>query len=55
MGATIAIYAGGLAVGYLVGFVATYFFGFTRQMLTDLNTAPEPSPDAVSDPRRNPP
>ncbi|WP_328926325.1 PTS transporter subunit EIIC [Streptomyces sp. NBC_00190] len=54
MGATIAIYAGGLAVGYLVGFVATYFFGFTRQMLTDLNTAPEPSPDAVSDPPKEP-
>ncbi|MFD9334162.1 PTS transporter subunit EIIC [Streptomyces sp. NPDC060028] len=43
MGTTIAIYAGGLAVGYLVGFVATYFFGFTRQMLTDLNTDPEPA------------
>ncbi|MFD8414165.1 PTS transporter subunit EIIC [Streptomyces sp. NPDC059650] len=40
MGLTIAIYAGGLAVGYLVGFLATYFFGFTRQMLADLNTDP---------------
>ncbi|MFK0257310.1 PTS transporter subunit EIIC [Streptomyces sp. NPDC090445] len=40
MGLTIAIYAGGLAVGYLVGFLATYFFGFTRQMLTDLNADP---------------
>lgn len=41
MGMTIAIYAGGLAVGYLVGFAATYFFGFTRQMLTEFNTGPD--------------
>ncbi|MFD9410514.1 PTS transporter subunit EIIC [Streptomyces sp. NPDC059989] len=41
MGATIAIYAGGLAVGYTVGFAATYLFGFTRQMLAELNTDPE--------------
>ncbi|OKK13135.1 PTS alpha-glucoside transporter subunit IIA [Streptomyces sp. CB00455] len=46
MGPTIAIYGGGLAVGYLVGFVATYFFGFTQQMLTDLNTDPDPDPAA---------
>ncbi|MFJ6482206.1 MULTISPECIES: PTS transporter subunit EIIC [unclassified Streptomyces] len=45
-GTTLAIYAGGLLVGYLVGFVATYFFGFTRQMLTDLDT----DPDADQDP-----
>ncbi|MEV5982002.1 PTS transporter subunit EIIC [Streptomyces sp. NPDC052114] len=38
LGLTIAIYAGGLLVGYLVGFFATYFFGFSKQMLTDLNT-----------------
>ncbi|MCX5124345.1 PTS transporter subunit EIIC [Streptomyces sp. NBC_00347] len=37
MGMTIAIYAGGLAVGYLVGFAATYFFGFTRLLCTSLN------------------
>ncbi|MFI5765978.1 PTS transporter subunit EIIC [Streptomyces sp. NPDC051563] len=41
MGMTIAIYAGGLAVGYLVGFAATYFFGFTRQMLEEFNAAPD--------------
>lgn len=41
MGMTIAIYAGGLAVGYLVGFAATYTFGFTRQMLTEFNTGPD--------------
>ncbi|MFE2286710.1 PTS transporter subunit EIIC [Streptomyces sp. NPDC059443] len=53
MGMTIAIYAGGLAVGYLVGFVATYFFGFTQQMLTELNTGPEPAtaqPEPTAEP-----
>ncbi|MFE2528820.1 PTS transporter subunit EIIC [Streptomyces sp. NPDC059382] len=54
MGATIAIYAGGLAVGYLVGFVATYFFGFTRQMLTGLNTSPEPDTEPASAPQDTP-
>lgn len=44
MAAALAVYAGGLAVGYLTGFVATYFFGFTRRMLDDLNTAPDPAP-----------
>ncbi|MFJ6757320.1 MULTISPECIES: PTS transporter subunit EIIC [unclassified Streptomyces] len=52
-GVTIAIYAGGLAVGYLVGFAATYFFGFTRRMLTDLNTDPDPAAPA-SEPSREP-
>ncbi|WP_328299475.1 PTS transporter subunit EIIC [Streptomyces sp. NBC_00435] len=50
MGMTIAIYAGGLAVGYLVGFAATYFFGFTRQMLTDFNTGPDDDAAAVAEP-----
>lgn len=54
MGATIAVYAGGLAVGYLVGFVATYFFGFTRQMLTDLNTSPEPDTEPAPAPQDTP-
>ncbi|MFH8568739.1 PTS transporter subunit EIIC [Streptomyces sp. NPDC017993] len=43
IGTTITVYAIGLAVGYLVGFLATYFFGFSKQMLTDLNAAPEPA------------
>ncbi|MFE2251616.1 PTS transporter subunit EIIC [Streptomyces lavendulae] len=43
MGATVAVYAGGLAVGYLTGFAATYFFGFTRQMLAELDTDPDPA------------
>ncbi|MFZ3498531.1 PTS transporter subunit EIIC [Streptomyces sp. 5.8] len=45
MGMTIAIYAGGLAVGYLVGFAATYFFGFTQLLCTSLN---EPSEEEQS-------
>lgn len=49
MGMTIAIYAGGLAVGYLVGFAATYFFGFTRQMLTEFNAAPDGEPAQARD------
>ncbi|MBT2480270.1 PTS transporter subunit EIIC [Streptomyces sp. ISL-94] len=54
MGATLAIYAGGLTVGYLVGFAATFFFGFTDQMLTDLNTDPEPAAAAVAEPPKAP-
>ncbi|MYY82759.1 MULTISPECIES: PTS transporter subunit EIIC [unclassified Streptomyces] len=37
LGLTAAIYAGGLLIGYLVGFFATYFFGFSKQMLVDMN------------------
>ncbi|WP_372343731.1 PTS transporter subunit EIIC [Streptomyces sp. KL116D] len=36
-GTTAAIYGGGLLVGYAVGFLATYFFGFSKEMLVDLN------------------
>ncbi|MFI6475123.1 PTS transporter subunit EIIC [Streptomyces sp. NPDC050516] len=43
LGTTIAIYAGGLLTGYVVGFLATYYFGFTRQSLTDLNATPAPA------------
>ncbi|MGW6685725.1 PTS transporter subunit EIIC [Streptomyces sp. NPDC054961] len=59
MGMTIAIYAGGLAVGYLVGFAATYFFGFTQQMLTEFDADPagdaapqtaSPDPAPVTEP-----
>ncbi|MFI1938416.1 PTS transporter subunit EIIC [Streptomyces purpureus] len=34
---TVAIYAGGLLVGYVAGFTATYFFGFSRQLLAEFN------------------
>ncbi|WP_079273203.1 PTS transporter subunit EIIC [Streptomyces sp. TN58] len=59
LGVTVAVYAGGLLTGYLVGFAATYFFGFTRQMLTDLNTDPAPAPTPPdpadpADPAREP-
>lgn len=37
LGLTIAIYGGGLLVGYVVGFFATYFFGFSKEMLVELN------------------
>ncbi|MEV7726601.1 PTS transporter subunit EIIC [Streptomyces sp. NPDC087917] len=46
LGPTIAIYAGGLAVGYLVGFAATYFFGFTKEMLAEFNTDPATTAEA---------
>lgn len=54
MGLTIAIYAGGLAVGYLVGFAATYFFGFTPQMLADFNTDPDAEAAAQAAPPASP-
>lgn len=47
MGQMIVVYAGGLFVGYLVGFVATYYFGFTQTMLTELNV--ETETDSVAD------
>ncbi|MFF2847022.1 PTS transporter subunit EIIC [Streptomyces sp. NPDC058001] len=48
LGTTVAIYGGGLLTGYLAGFLATYFFGFSTQMLTDLNadTPDERVPDS---------
>ncbi|WP_420034878.1 PTS transporter subunit EIIC [Streptomyces sp. cg28] len=54
-GSTALIYGGGLLVGYVVGFVATYFFGFSKQMLLDLN-APEPTtaPKAPDTPEKVP-
>ncbi|WP_438292511.1 PTS transporter subunit EIIC [Streptomyces sp. HUAS TT7] len=47
LGATVAVYAGGLLTGYAVGFLATYYFGFTRQSLTDLNATPAPADPAT--------
>ncbi|RXS57511.1 PTS transporter subunit EIIC [Streptomyces sioyaensis] len=44
---TLTVYAMGLAAGYLAGFLATYFFGFSKQMRTELNadTASADGPD----------
>ncbi|MFB7996738.1 PTS transporter subunit EIIC [Streptomyces sp. NPDC056002] len=61
LGTTVAIYGAGLLVGYIVGFVATYFFGFSKQMLVDLNVdtqaaagespAPAPAPAGTTEPK----
>ncbi|MGW4055189.1 PTS transporter subunit EIIC [Streptomyces sp. NPDC004779] len=54
LGETIAIYAGGLLVGYLVGFVATYFWGFSRELIeefdVDTEAAAPPEPVAAGGP-----
>ncbi|MBD0689130.1 PTS transporter subunit EIIC [Streptomyces sp. CBMA123] len=42
MAASAAVYGGGLLTGYVVGFLATYLFGFTREMLTEYD-APAPA------------
>jgi PTS system sucrose-specific IIC component len=48
LAATVAVYALGLAAGYLTGFLATYFFGFSKQMLTELNaTEATTTPETV--------
>ncbi len=52
-----AIYAAGLVVGYVTGFLATYCFGFTQQMLTDLNVStddPATPPVASGTPTKEP-
>lgn len=48
LGSTIAIYAGGLLVGYVAGFVATYFFGFSKALLTEFNVSQEPAVSPVA-------
>lgn len=62
IGVTLAVYALGLVVGYVSGFLATYLFGFSRQMLTELNataddTAPlvSPAPFTTASPDDTPP
>ncbi|MFF9426287.1 PTS transporter subunit EIIC [Streptomyces sp. NPDC014746] len=57
LGETIAIYAGGLLIGYLAGFAATYFFGFSKELLEEFDVetdeegvradAPAPEPELV--------
>ena len=60
LGAMVAVYGGGLLVGYVVGFVGTYYFGFTKTMLRELNvatetrlSAPEPEPKPEPSPAPN--
>ncbi|MFI5750067.1 PTS transporter subunit EIIC [Streptomyces sp. NPDC051644] len=48
LGTTIAIYGGGLLVGYLAGFLATYFFGFSKDLLTEFNVSQEPTASTVT-------
>ncbi|MBM7436806.1 PTS transporter subunit EIIC [Streptomyces sp. HB132] len=48
LGSTIAIYAGGLLVGYVAGFVATYFFGFSKALLAEFNVSQEPAASTVA-------
>ncbi|UNZ18682.1 PTS transporter subunit EIIC [Streptomyces sp. 891-h] len=55
LGAIAAIYGLGLAAGYLVGFGATYFFGFSKQMLSELNAPSEAEAEAETpDPEGGP-
>ncbi|WP_328943354.1 PTS transporter subunit EIIC [Streptomyces sp. NBC_00250] len=46
LGETIAVYAGGLIVGYLAGFVATYFWGFSKELLEEFDVDTE-QPETV--------
>ncbi|MFE7619250.1 PTS transporter subunit EIIC [Streptomyces sp. NPDC057496] len=48
LGTTVAIYAGGLLVGYLTGFLATYFFGFGKDLLTEFDVSREPAASPVT-------
>ncbi|MFF3628920.1 PTS transporter subunit EIIC [Streptomyces sp. NPDC002164] len=43
LGTTVAIYGGGLLIGYLAGFLATYFFGFGKELLAEFNVSQEPA------------
>ncbi|MER8067465.1 PTS transporter subunit EIIC [Streptomyces sp. NPDC094034] len=43
LGELAVVYGVGLLTGYAVGFAATYFFGFTKTMLTELNARTAPS------------
>ncbi|MFI6639573.1 PTS transporter subunit EIIC [Streptomyces sp. NPDC050504] len=50
LGTTAAVYAGGLLAGYVTGFLATYWFGFTKDMLEEFDAAPgtKPAPPALA-------
>ncbi|MYQ54179.1 MULTISPECIES: PTS transporter subunit EIIC [unclassified Streptomyces] len=53
LGTTVAIYAGGLLVGYVAGFAATYFFGFSTSLLEEFNVSQQPAP-APAEPTTTP-
>ncbi|MET9916174.1 PTS transporter subunit EIIC [Streptomyces sp. NPDC006435] len=48
LGTTVAIYAGGLLVGYLAGFLATYFFGFGKDLPAEFDVSREPAASPVT-------
>ncbi|NUL07977.1 PTS transporter subunit EIIC, partial [Streptomyces lunaelactis] len=52
VGETIAVYGGGLLVGYVAGFLATYIFGFTQPMLEELSVSPVPAETAPQEPAK---
>ncbi|NUK05863.1 PTS transporter subunit EIIC [Streptomyces lunaelactis] len=52
VGETIAVYGGGLLVGYVAGFLATYSFGFTGPMLEELSVSPVPAETAPQEPAK---
>ncbi|RSS74733.1 PTS transporter subunit EIIC [Streptomyces sp. WAC06614] len=49
--ASVTVYACGLGTGYLAGFLATYFFGFTPAMLAALDAPAAPEGDGGGDVR----
>ncbi|GAA1778795.1 PTS transporter subunit EIIC [Streptomonospora arabica] len=46
IGAAVLVYGLGLVVGYIAGFVLTYFFGLSRQAAAELNAAERIAPDS---------
>ncbi|MFE5593810.1 PTS transporter subunit EIIC [Streptomyces sp. NPDC056549] len=54
LGVTIAIYAGGLLTGYAAGFVATYFFGFSKELLEEFDVETEEDGARVESPAAEP-
>ncbi|WP_405985746.1 PTS transporter subunit EIIC [Streptomyces sp. NBC_00872] len=55
LGEMVTVYGGGLLVGYAAGFVATYYFGFTRTMLRELNVPTDTDTNTDTEPTPAPP
>ncbi|MUL41978.1 PTS alpha-glucoside transporter subunit IIA [Streptomonospora sp. PA3] len=49
IGAAVLVYGLGLVVGYIAGFVLTYFFGLSRQAAAELNATETIAPDSPPD------